>query len=180
MRFRRILIVTASLGAPLIPAQRALAIGCTPQQFQQCANLPLADTCFKWGCLPGPPVAQGGRGFNCVLSDAAPAGTPCHSDVACVSSGTCGPTGTCNANPGARTTCSTTSTGARDEVLCWCANFTCNGIIPPHTFVFGANASPTARNSPGVPATEDEERLSVTNRGQVWRRQALRTSLSSS
>jgi hypothetical protein len=29
------------------PAQRALAIGCTPQQFQQCANLPLADTCFK-------------------------------------------------------------------------------------------------------------------------------------
>src|ERR1700734_3247804 len=99
MRFRRILIITASLGAPLIPAQRALAIGCTPQQFQQCANLPLADTCFKWGCLPGPPVAQGGRGFNCVLSDAAPAGTPCHSDVACVSSGTCGPTGTCNANP---------------------------------------------------------------------------------
>lgn len=126
----------------------ANAIGCTPQQAAQCASLPLADTCTYFQCVlePGP---AGRQSFECVPNHRA-ANTLCHSNVACITAGTCGSTGGCNANPGQRVQCQDTSIGIHDSAMCWCSNFSCDALIPPRTLLFGASAAKyCVKASPG-------------------------------
>jgi hypothetical protein len=145
---RTALVLALALCALFPSMNLANAIGCTPQQAAQCASLPLADTCTYFQCVlePGP---AGRQSFDCVPNHRA-ANTLCHSNVACITAGTCGSTGGCNANPGQRVQCQDTSTGIHDPAMCWCSNFSCDALIPPRTLLFGASAAKyCVKASPG-------------------------------
>ncbi len=104
----------------------SLAIGCTASQRAACAKLSTsgADSCVQWSCVPQQRPAGYPAGYSCVQT-LAPAGTQCHSDQACIHSGACGATGACVPGHNQQQICQDTSTGAADQMQCYCVNYSC-------------------------------------------------------
>jgi len=120
-------VLAGMLSACIAMPAKAFEYTCSAAEQAHCAslNIPGGDTCIQWVCKGGPELGPTGQPIGtCVQSNAA-VSTPCSNNQACVHSGTCGPTGGCQANPNAQQVCAPTATGTRDQMQCYCLNFSC-------------------------------------------------------
>jgi len=115
---------TECLAQPKKPAHKV----CPPQTRFQCAalNIPGSDTCRPFECQA---VQKNGLStWGCVQVNQ-PAGTQCHSLLACVKVGACGATGGCNPSPESQLICNPTLTATKDGIICNCSNLQCSATF---------------------------------------------------